>query len=164
MFKRTEKPLMLLCAFFQKLLKKSQKTLDSPYVVAMDEIHYTQVKNWAWPNFTPKEIACKGTEMIIVDRPSMDALQRLRTLIYNKTGAGLIINSGYRSESHNKAVGGSPNSQHRLGKAFDIRITSKVSRETIKQFAYGAGFNGIGDYDNFIHVDTGPKRNWDNRK
>lgn len=126
----------------------------------MKEIHYTKVGSWFWPNFTPKEIACRGTGLILIDTPSMDALQRLRLLI----GKPIIINSGYRSESHNKAVGGAKNSQHRLGKAFDIRITKDVLREDIKRFAGSAGFNGIGDYDTFVHVDTGPKRYWDERK
>ena len=129
----------------------------------MGEVHYTKVKNWAWPNFTPQEIACKGDGLIIVDRDAMDALQKLRTMIYNKTGSGLIINSGYRSKEYNKKVGGSSNSYHMKGMAFDIRLTPKVSRETIHQFAYGAGFNGIGDYDTFVHVDIGPKRSWDLR-
>lgn len=124
------------------------------------EIHYSKVMNWRWKNFTPKELSCKGTGFIVVDTHALDCLQRLRILI----GKPLIINSAYRSEEHNKAVGGSPNSQHRLGKAFDIRITPDVSRETIKQFAFGAGFNGIGDYENFVHVDTGPSRYWDHRK
>lgn len=34
----------------------------------------------------------------------------------------IYINSGYRSERLNKAVGGVPDSQHRTGQAADIRI------------------------------------------
>lgn len=122
-------------------------------------IHYTKVQGWFWPNFTPKEIACKGDGMIVIDRPSMDALQRLRTLI----GKPLIINSAYRSPNYNKKIGGAPKSQHLLGKAFDIRLTTEVTREKIHQFAPAAGFNGIGDYNTFVHVDTGPQRYWDLR-
>lgn len=125
----------------------------------MSEIHYTKVKNWVWTNFTPKEIACKGDGLIIVDRPSMDALQTLRNVI----GKPLIINSAYRSIEYNRKVGGAPNSQHLKGKAFDIRITPQVSREDIKTHAKAAGFKGIGDYDTFVHVDTGNPRYWDNR-
>lgn len=36
----------------------------------------------------------------------------------------IYINSGYRSERLNKAVGGLPDSQHRKGQAADIRIGS----------------------------------------
>ena len=42
-------------------------------------MHYTEAR-WSgkWPNFTPKEIACKCCGEIVVDEASMDALQRLR--------------------------------------------------------------------------------------
>lgn len=127
----------------------------------MKPVHYNKVKktDWGWPDFTPKEIACKGDGMILIDRAAMDSLQRLRTLI----GRPLIINSGYRSPEYNKKVGGAPKSQHVLGKAFDIKLTKEVSRDLIKYLAPNAGFSGIGDYDTFVHVDTGPQRYWDLR-
>lgn len=124
------------------------------------EIPYTEVKGWRWPNFTPKEIACKGSGLIYIDPPSMDALQRFRDAV----GVPVIINSAYRSESHNKAVGGAPNSFHRKGKAFDIRITSSLPRALIHEAAKKVGFMGFGDYDTFVHIDTGPPRYWDDRK
>lgn len=44
-------------------------------------MHYTEAR-WSgkWPNFTPKEIACKCCGEIVVDEASMDALQRLRDM------------------------------------------------------------------------------------
>lgn len=114
--------------------------------------HYSGVNpaHWQWPNFTPKEIACKGTGELLVDFASMDALQDFRGFV----GVPVTINSAYRSEKHNKAVGGSPNSQHRLGKAFDIRITKSLTRDMIHKGAKKAGFNGFGDYLSFVHIDT----------
>lgn len=123
------------------------------------EIHFSQVKNWRWPNFSPREIACKGDGLIVVDEKSLDCLQTMR----NSIGAPLIINSGYRSAAYNKSVGGAQNSQHMKGKAFDIRITPSVSREAIHEHAKRAGFSGFGDYNTFVHVDTGPSRYWDLR-
>lgn len=126
-----------------------------------DEIHYTEVKDWHWPNFTPKEIACKGTGLILVDPYSMDCLQFFRKIV----GVPVIINSAYRSEAHNKAVGGAKNSQHRLGKAFDIRITDSLPREKIHRAAKAAGFNGFGNYNTFVHIDTRDSHAyWDERK
>ena len=61
-----------------------------------------------WPNFTPKEIACKCCGEIAVDEESMDALQRLR----DRWGEPLVINSGHRCFKHNMEVGGAPVSQH----------------------------------------------------
>ncbi len=44
------------------------------------------------------------------------------------------ITSGYRCDTLNKAVGGAPRSQHRLGQAADIHITSKENGR--KMFDY----------------------------
>ena len=56
-------------------------------------MHYTEAR-WSgkWPNFTPKEIACKCCGEIVVDEASMDALQRLRDM----WGEPLVINCGHR--------------------------------------------------------------------
>ena len=123
--------------------------------------HYSKVplSEWRWPNFTPKEIACKGNGELVIDYEAMDCLQALRGIL-----GPLKVNSAYRSEAHNKAIGGAKNSQHRLGKAFDIKLTHNVPREALKATAISVGFQGIGDYDNFLHLDTGPKRYWDFRK
>lgn len=114
------------------------------------EMPHTEVKGWRWPNFTPREIACKGTGLVLINAHSLDCLQKLRS----KLGVPMIINSAYRSEAHNRAVGGAKNSQHRFGKAFDIRLTEDVKREALKLWAKQCGFTGIGDYPSFVHIDT----------
>lgn len=124
------------------------------------EIHYTDVKNWRWPNFTPKEISCKGDGTIIVNEKALDCLQKFRTLV----GSPVIINSAYRSPAYNKKVGGAPGSQHMQGKAFDVQITKELSRQRIHFLAKQAGFTGFGDYNTFVHIDIGPSRTWDLRK
>lgn len=123
--------------------------------------HYSLVPadKWRWPNFTPAEIACKGSGEILINESALDCLQAFR----KDVNVPVIINSAYRSDKHNKAVGGSPNSQHRKGAAFDIRITANLSREAIHAAARRAGFRGLGDYDSFVHIDIGPNRYWDNR-
>lgn len=122
--------------------------------------HYSDVnpENWHWPKFKPKEIACKGTGRLVVDYDAMDKLQALRTELKRP----IIINSAYRSPGHNAKIGGVKNSMHTFGKAFDIKLT--ISREDIKAAAKKVGFTGIGDYNEFVHVDTGPNRYWDKRK
>lgn len=124
--------------------------------------HFKDVKpqEWQWPNFSPSEIACKGTGELLVHPASLDCLQKFR--YFAKTA--VVINSAYRSEKHNKAVGGSPNSQHRLGRAFDIRITASLPREKIHELARKAGFKAFGDYATFVHIDTRENAAyWDNR-
>jgi len=45
--------------------------------------HWSDIKNdeWHWPNFTPKEIACRGTGELVVVSDAMDRLQTLRGYI-----------------------------------------------------------------------------------
>lgn len=142
------------------LTKPTEKSVGN--VATASYKHYSQVNalHWYWPNFTPKEIACKGTGELYIDFKAMDSLQKFRYF----AKAPVIINSAYRSEKHNKAIGGSPKSQHLLGKAFDIRITKDLDRATIHKAAKAAGFKGIGDYKTFVHIDTRDNpAYWDNR-
>lgn len=48
----------------------------------------------------------------------------------------IIVNSAFRSEKVNKAVGGVPNSQHRLGEAADITIGGKERNRKLFNFIY----------------------------
>lgn len=125
------------------------------------EIHHTMVhpSDWHWPNFTPAEIACKGTGLILIDNDAMDKLQAFR----ERLGIPFSPNSAYRSESHNKAVGGAKNSMHRKGKAFDIPLGRGIIREDVIRIAKEVGFTGFGQYNTFVHIDTGRAREWDNR-
>ena len=73
--------------------------------------------------------------------PDWDQIDTLRTLIEAVLdplrewyGKPIYINSGYRSEALNKAVGGSKSSQHLLGQAADIDTGSKA--ENKKLFDY----------------------------
>lgn len=113
--------------------------------------HFSMVKmsDWKWPNFTPKEIACKGTGELVVDYDGLNALQEFRKII----GKPFSPNSAYRSASHNAKVGGAKNSYHRKGNAFDIPIKSGITRAAIHEAAKKAGFKGIIDYNTFVHID-----------
>jgi len=83
--------------------------------------------------------------------------------------APITVNSGYRSEAHNKKVGGVSNSQHVLGKAADINVkgyTQSVVASTIEHLIAGGKMKqgGIGIYPHFIHYDIrGSKARWDFR-
>lgn len=113
--------------------------------------------DWRWPNFSPQELACRGTGSLTVNTDALDRLQQLREAV----GVPLIVTSGYRSPSHNKAVGGAANSMHLRGQAFDITMTNMDPAWFIRE-AGAVGFTGIGTYPRhgFVHVDTGPLRSW----
>jgi len=112
---------------------------------------------WHWPSFSPAEIACRGTGAIKINTEAMDKLQSLR----NRLGKPLIVRSGYRSPSHNRAVGGAPASKHILGTAFDIAM-SNHDPVAFEAAARAVGFLGFGYYprSGFMHIDLGPARSW----
>lgn len=74
-------------------------------------------------NFRVKEFRCKdGTDKILIDTNLVKMLEKLRAKLAEKLGGEvkININSGYRTESHNKKIGGSSTSKHCKGKAADI--------------------------------------------
>ena len=116
---------------------------------------------WTWKNFTPRELACKGTGQVRLQRAAVDALQAVR----NKIGKPLRIASAYRSAEHNTRVKGSPTSRHMVGDAFDVVMDGHDPVE-FEKAAREAGFRGFGYYPEssppFMHIDMGPARKWGN--
>ncbi|MGI3212841.1 YcbK family protein [Roseovarius tibetensis] len=121
--------------------------------------HFREVPErlWRWPDFSPAEIACRGTGELKLHPEALDTLQALR----DRLGKPLIVNSGYRSPEHNRAVGGATRSKHMDGTAFDISMANH-DPEAFERAAREVGFLGFGTYprSNFIHVDLGPARSW----
>lgn len=115
---------------------------------------------WRWPNFSPAEIACRGTGKLLVNEPALDKLQALR----DRLDKPLIVRSAYRSPEHNRAVGGATRSKHLDGAAFDIAMANHDPM-TFEAAAREVGFLGFGFYPRsaFIHVDLGPARQWGER-
>ena len=116
--------------------------------------------SWRWPNFSPAEIACRGTGKLLINEPALDKLQALR----NRLGKPLIVRSAYRSPEHNRAVGGAMRSKHMDGAAFDIAM-SNHDPVAFEAEARAVGFLGFGFYprSGFMHVDLGPERQWGER-
>jgi hypothetical protein len=114
-----------------------------------------------WPNFQPSELASGpdhvpvGRRALMIYVPALDALQAMRTEI----GKPFTITSAYRTWAHNKAVGGGKRSRHLAGAAFDIarRAFAGMTDAQIETIARKHGFNGIGFYRTFVHVDMRAK-------
>ena len=116
-------------------------------------------------NFKYSELVCPCCSRLkITERlyKHMELLQQMRDTL----GFSIIINSGYRCESHNKNVGGSLNSQHMKSFATDVRPSYgngfKQRLRKMYELAESLGFVGIGEYESFIHLDLrkGKKARW----
>jgi hypothetical protein len=94
--------------------------------------------------------------------PSLLAVVKVADEARHRLGRPLRINSAFRSEKYNRAIGGAKNSIHRLGGALDLsgspatlhRILTEMRRE-------GLFRGGIGRYKTFVHVDVrGKNADW----
>jgi len=112
-------------------------------------------RDWRWKNFSPAEIACRGTGQLKLHPQALDKLQALR----DRLGKPLILRSAYRSPEHNRAVEGAAKSKHMSGAAFDIAMENH-DPVAFEAAAREVGFLGFGFYprSGFIHVDLGPDR------
>jgi len=114
---------------------------------------------WCWPNFRPKELACRGTGKLLIQRRALDALQALR----RDVGKPLVIASAYRSPEHNAKVGGAKDSRHMRGDAFDVVLAGHDPLALVMA-AKRVGFTGFGYYPHatppFLHIDMGAPRAW----
>ena len=114
-------------------------------------------------NFSRKEFACKcGCGFDTIDYELLEVLKDIR--IYY--GVPVLINSGCRCVSHNHSVGGSPHSQHVLGRACDF-VVKGIDADEVADYLESKyqGKFGIGRYNGRTHIDTrsnGPAR-WDKR-
>ena len=103
-------------------------------------------------NFTVKEFACSdGTDTVFISLALVNLLQKIR----NHFGKAVIINSAYRTEAHNKSIGGATYSQHKYGLAADIHINGVTPKEIaayVETLMPSSG--GIGIYKSFVHVDV----------
>jgi hypothetical protein len=117
-------------------------------------------RTWRWANFSPAEIACRGTGKLLINEPALDRLQALR----DRLGKPLIVRSAFRSPEHNRAVGGAKCSKHMTGAAFDIAM-SNHDPAAFEAAARELGFLGFGFYprSGFMHIDLGPARQWGER-
>lgn len=108
-------------------------------------------------NFKVSEFCCKGKgccSTVKIDETLIAYVQKIR----DHFEAPVTINSGYRCEKHNKAVGGARSSNHVKGMAADI-VVKDVKPAEVAKYAESIGIKGIGLYETakdgyFVHIDT----------
>tara|TARA_R110002020_G_scaffold3108_1_gene14197 strand:+ start:1755 stop:2156 length:402 start_codon:yes stop_codon:yes gene_type:complete len=90
----------------------------------------------------------------------MELLEKMRT----DYGIRMSVNSGHRSLAHNSEVGGAANSMH-LRFATDITpivadVDLRKNLSILNDMAEEMGFQGIGRYNTFIHLDRRDLLGW----
>lgn len=99
-----------------------------------------------------------------IDSSLFDTLCAIQDCCSRKTSIEVI--SGYRSPRTNALLrknssGVAKKSLHMEGRAIDIRLTG-VSTKMLRDLAINLHNGGVGFYQksDFVHIDTGRKRNW----
>ena len=79
-------------------------------------------------------------------------------------GLPIKVNSGYRSEAVNKAVGGAKNSQHMVGEAADITLGSKeLNKQLFEWMQHNVEYDQLIDEKNYQWIHVSYKRAEKNR-
>ena len=115
-------------------------------------------------NFSLAELTVTGRNMPNV--PNETEVASLRSLaerilqpLRDALEKPVRVNSAFRSEAVNRAVGGTATSQHRLGQAADIHVPGMTSVELAKKIvALGLPFDQvIEEFGSWVHVSYGPR-------
>lgn len=109
-------------------------------------------------HFQRIEFECKcGCGFDTVDSELLDILENLRAAL----GEPIIITSGCRCKEHNEKIGGSPQSQHTLGRAVDFKVKNFEAEAVYEylDYLYPDSY-GLGKYPSWVHLDSreGPAR------
>lgn len=116
------------------------------------------------PNFCLREFDCHCSRcrQTVVSLRHVTRLQALR----DRLGKPVTITSGFRCERHNAEVGGVTGesggtpSRHVLGQATDIKVQG-LTPGALAAICEQVGFDGIGTYRTFVHVDSrGERARW----
>jgi uncharacterized protein YcbK (DUF882 family) len=122
------------------------------------------------PHFQVIEFACRdGSDLVLLSPDTLGALEKIRAY-YRRfwPTATISINSGYRTPSYNRRIGGARGSQHIYGRAADFIVkipggkipARKVFNDINAGRILGTHQGGLGSYATFVHIDTGPTRRW----
>uniref|UniRef100_UPI004027BC86 D-Ala-D-Ala carboxypeptidase family metallohydrolase n=1 Tax=Prevotella sp. TaxID=59823 RepID=UPI004027BC86 len=99
------------------------------------------------PHFSLEELtrSTAARNLSIDNSPNKSELANLRLLaesvlepLRQAFGKPIVVNSGFRCEALNKAVGGARSSQHMLGQAADIRTLSNTKEDNQALFETAA--------------------------
>jgi len=104
------------------------------------------VKYFEYEEFDSPDIQGSGQ---LMDTKLLNMIDEARE-IYGKP---IHVTSGYRTEAHNRKVGGVDSSSHLKGLAIDVACVISDDRFKMLNALLEVGFNRIGIAGTFIHVD-----------
>ena len=124
--------------------------------VTKNKTDWSQIKYFSSHEFDSKDAPGSGVNMNMSHVKMLDQVRHM-------TGLPMRVNSGYRTLSHNDAIGGSSTSSHPRGYASDIHCDSISVLRAFHQAAQSVGFNRLGSYETksgnyFIHLDNDPDK------
>lgn len=146
-----------------------------PRSLALNNLHTGEALETCYfdgRNYVGKELArlnhlCRDfrqNEVYPMDKRLFDQISKIQSLL--GTQAEVQVISGYRSPAtneklRNQSSGVAKKSYHMLGQAMDFRLDG-VNLKQVREAAISLKAGGVGYYpsSNFIHIDTGPVRNW----
>lgn len=117
-------------------------------------------------HFNVREFSCGcgGTHDILISSELIDKMEQIRAAFHCSK---IIVTSGYRCPTHDKAVGGTGSGQHTKGTAADIccyaQDGSIISSKLVCCKAQDIGFTGIANIDSsyqYTHVDVRTSGKW----
>lgn len=90
------------------------------------------------------------------------ALVRVLKSVERRYGKPVIVTSGYRSAKRNASIRGAKNSLHIYCSAADIQVAGVDKWALAKYLRSMPGRGGVGTYchTKSVHIDIGPKRDW----
>ena len=108
-------------------------------------LRYFQTKEFDSPD-------APGTGLLM-QMPFLEKLDEIRHVL----GRPLYINSGFRTEAHNKTLKASvEKSAHTSGWGADIKVNTSQERFQLIDVAIKLGVNRIGTGKTFVHLDMEP--------
>lgn len=112
---------------------------------------WSRIKHFAPEEFDSPD--SPGSAVNVMSPRLIEILEMMR----EELGRPMIVTSGYRTPTHNAAVGGKPNSEHLTGDAVDIACADSYLRYRLLQLAFKFGVPRIELAPTWLHLGVSQK-------